>query len=181
VLARREGIEFEWLTPAARRAASAARAAQAAAEPRGVRARMAWMRGLRYLDLALAAIAGVAADADVELAHPLFDGGLWSTVAARGGFPDRTAGMTALFADVLPPDVLARRSKASFDSVFFNRHSRAFARTWDGTGAPAGLVDVEALRTHWLGAAPAAQTFTLLQALWLARDRLQQPLDALTH
>ena len=48
------------------RAAAAARAAEAAPEPRGVRARMAWLRGLRYLDLALDAIAGVAADADVS-------------------------------------------------------------------------------------------------------------------
>ena len=150
VLARREPVDFEWLTPAARRAATAARAAEAASEPRGVHARMAWLRGLRYLELALGAIGAVAAEDDVELAHPLFDGGLWSTVAARGGFADRTAGMTALFAGVLPPDVLARGSKASFDAVFFNRHSREFARGWDGAGAPAGLVDAEALRAHWL-------------------------------
>ena len=181
VLARREPVDFEWLTPAARRSATAARATEAASEPRGVRDRMTWLRGLRYLDLALDAIAGVAADDDVALAHPLFDGGLWGAVAARGGFADRTAGMTALFSDVLPPDVLARRSKASFDAVFFNRHSRKFARTWDGTGASAGLVDADALRAHWRGDAPAAQTFTLLQALWLARDGLEQPLDALAQ
>ena len=181
VLARREPVELEWLTPAARRAATMARAAEAASEPRGVGDRMAWLRGLRYLDLALGAIATVAAEADVELAHPLFDGGLWSAVAARGGFPDRTAGMRALFGELLPDDVLARRSKASFDAVFFNRHSRAFARSWDGAGAPAGLVDADALRAHWSGGAPAAQTFTLLQALWLARDGLEQPLDALAQ
>jgi asparagine synthase (glutamine-hydrolysing) len=89
--------------------------------------------------------------------------------------------MTALFAGLLPPDVLARRSKASFDAVFFHRHSREFASTWDGTGAPAGLVDADALRAHWRSGAPAAQTFTLLQALWLARDGLEQPLDALAQ
>ena len=181
VLARREPVEFEWLTPAARRAATTARAAEAASEPRGVRDRMAWLRGLRYLDLALDAIATVAADDDVELAHPLFDAGLWSAVAARGGFADRTTGMRALFGDLLPDDVLARRSKASFDPVFFNRHSQAFARNWDGTGAPTGLVDGEALGAHWRGGTPAAQTFTLLQALWLARDGIEQPLDALAQ
>jgi asparagine synthase (glutamine-hydrolysing) len=179
VLARRDPVDFPWLTPAARRAATAARAAEAATEPRGVRARMAWMRGLRYLELALSAVGEVAGD--VQLAHPLFDAGLWSAVAARGGFPDRTAGMTALFGDLLPADVLARGSKAHFDEVFFNRHSRAFAHDWDGTGAPEGLVDAEALRAEWLGGAPAAQTFTLLQALWLARDRVEQPLGALAQ
>jgi asparagine synthase (glutamine-hydrolysing) len=179
VLARREPVAFAWLTPAARRAATAARAAEAATEPRGVRARMAWLRGLRYLELALSAIGEVAED--VQLAHPLFDAGLWSAVAARGGFADRTAGMTALFGELLPSDVLARGSKAHFDEVFFNRHSRAFVQAWDGTGAPEGLIDVEALRANWLGGEPSAQTFTLLQALWLARDRVEQPLGALAE
>jgi asparagine synthetase B (glutamine-hydrolysing) len=181
VLARREPVVFPWLTAAAQRATTAARAAEAASEPRGVDRRMAWMRGLRYLDLALDAIGLVAADADVELAHPLFDGALWAAAARHGGFEDRTQGMQALFGDLLPPDVLARRSKAGFDAVFFNRHSRAFARSWDGSGTPDDLVDAGALREHWLGEAPTAQTFTLLQALWLARDRVQQPLRALAQ
>jgi asparagine synthase len=181
VLARRAPVAFDWLTPAGRRAATAAGAAEAAAEPRGVRARMAWLRGLRYLELALGAIATVAEDAEVQLAHPLLESGLWSDVAARGGFTDRTAGMTGLFGHLLPPDVLARRSKAHFDEVFFHRHSQAFVRAWDGTGAPEGLIDAEALRAHWLAGAPAAQTFTLLQALWLARDRVEQPLGALAQ
>jgi hypothetical protein len=89
--------------------------------------------------------------------------------------------MRALFGDLLPPEVLSRRSKAGFDAVFFNRHSRAFANSWDGTGAPDGLIDAAALRQHWLDGAPNAQTFTLLQALWLARDRVQQPLGALAQ
>jgi asparagine synthetase B (glutamine-hydrolysing) len=181
VLARREPVESPWLTPAARTAATAARAAEAASEPRGLRHRMAWMRGLRYLDLALDAIGLVAADADVEIAHPLFDGALWASAAASGAFQDRTDGMRALFGDLLPPEVLERRSKAGFDAVFFNSHSRAFARSWDGTGAPDGLIDAGVLREHWLGDAPTAQTFTLLQALWLARDRVQQPLGALAQ
>ena len=180
VLARHEPVDFPWLTASARRAATTARAAEAASEPRGVRARMAWLRGLRYLELALDAIGLVAADADVRLAHPLIDRSLWAAAAAHGGFADRTAGMEALFGDLLPSNVLARRSKAGFDSVFFNRRSRAFAQAWDGTGAPAE-VDAEALRAHWLGEAPAAQTFTLLQSLWLARDRVQQPLGALAE
>jgi hypothetical protein len=65
--------------------------------------------------------------------------------------------------------------------VFFNRHSRAFVGSWDGSGAPEGLIDAEALREHWLGEAPTAQTFPLLQALWLARDRVQQPLGAVAQ
>jgi asparagine synthetase B (glutamine-hydrolysing) len=181
VLARREPVEFPWLTAAARRETTAARAAEGAAEPRGVRARMAWLRGLRYLDLALDAIGLVGADAGVQLAHPLFDRDLWAAAAAHGGFADRTEGMRALFGDLLPADVLARRSKAGFDAVFFHRHSRELVRAWDGGGVPAEYVDAEALREHWLGEAPAAQSFTLLQSLWLARDRVQQPLGALAE
>lgn len=179
VLARREPVPFAWLTPAARRAATAARAAEAAAEPRRVGARMAWLRGLRYLELSLPALQRIADD--VHVAHPLLYAGLWSAVAARGGFADRTSGMTALFGDLLPADVLSRRSKAHFDEIFFHRHSRAFARAWDGTGAPEGLIDAEVLREHWLGPEPCAQTFTLLQALWLARDRVEQPVGALAE
>ena len=183
MLARREPVEFPWLTAAARREATAARAGR---ERRGAaRHRAAGWRGcaaLRYLALALDAIGLVAADADVQIAHPLFDGGLWAAAAAAGGFADRTRGDAApCSGDLLPDDVLARRSKAGFDAVFFNRHSRAFARSWDGSGVPAELVDAEALREHWLGEAPTAQTFTLLQWLWLARDRVQQPLGALAE
>ena len=178
VLARREPVDFPWLTEAARHEATAARAAESASEPRGVRGRMAWLRGLRYLELALDAIGLLAADADVELAHPLIDRSLWAAAAAHGGFADRTQGMEALFGDLLPTEVLARSSKAGFDAVFFNRHSRAFAEAWDGE---AEFVDGAALREHWLGDAPAAQTFTLLQWLWLARDRVEQPLGAVAQ
>ena len=90
VLARREPVELEWLTPAAQRAATAARAAEAATEPRGVRARMAWLRGLRYLELALAAIATVADDAGVQLRTRC------STAACGAPWPRAAASTTAL-------------------------------------------------------------------------------------
>jgi hypothetical protein len=179
--ARRERVSFPWLRPAARRVATAARADESAAEPRGLAGRLAWWRGLRYLHVALAGIGAVAASAGVELGHPLLTPLLWSATAARGGFADRTAGMRTLFGDVLPADVLARRSKASFDGVFFNRHSRDLVREWGGDGVPAELVDAHALRAHWAGGAPAAQSFTLLQAIWLARERVQQPLQAVVQ
>jgi hypothetical protein len=62
--------------------------------------------------------------------------------------------------------------------MFFHDHSRAFVRDWDGAGAPAGLVDVAALRRHWLGPAPDPHALTLLQAAALASagDRVEQAL-----
>ena len=74
-----------------------------------------------------------------------------------------------MFGGLVPDDVLARRTKASFDGAFWNRHSRAFAAGWGGGGVDADLVDTDALRREWAQERPDARTFTLLQAAWLAK------------
>jgi asparagine synthase (glutamine-hydrolysing) len=76
--------------------------------------------------------------------------------------------MQALFGDVLPDDVLARSSKASFDGAFWNDSSRAFASGWDGRGVDQALVDVDALREEWASESPDPRSFTLAQSVWLA-------------
>ena len=88
---------------------------------------------------------------------------------------------------LVPDDVLARRTKASFDGAFWNRHSRAFAAGWSGGGVDPDLVDTDALRREWVHERPDGRTFTLLQALWLAErgsagsDRVEQPLAGVGH
>ena len=85
--------------------------------------------------------------------------------------------MAATFGGLLPAELHGRADKATFDEVFFAGHARELARGWDGAGVPEGWVDAAALRAHWLGPAPRAQSFTLLQAAWLASeaDRVEQP------
>ena len=102
-----------------------------------------------------------------------------SALAAAGGrtgFADRTAAMRALFADELPERVTTRGTKASFDEVLFNRHSRRYvgelgearlSELLHGLAAEE-LVDPAALLAHWRTATPLANSFLLLQACRLA-------------
>ncbi len=173
VIARRTPLPFPWLLPSGRRAATRAMAAEAAAGPRGpLAARMAFALGARYLRLARESLAVCATADDVLLEHPLCAPELWSAVAAAGagrrGFDDDERLLSGLFGDLLPGALAARADKASFDPVFWQRHSRAFAREWDGSGIPRELVDGDALAAHWRSGAPLPQSLTLLQAAWLA-------------
>jgi hypothetical protein len=140
------------------------------------------VRGARYLAVGVGSLDLLAADAGCAIAHPLLDRGVWSSVAShapRGGFLGRSDAMDAVFGDLLPGRLRSRPDKAGFDEVFFHDHSRAFAAAWDGGGVPQALVDAAALREHWLAGSPRAQSFTLLQAAWLASDGgdgVQEPL-----
>jgi hypothetical protein len=99
---------------------------------------------------------------------------LVASVAATGGFwgwTGRTATMRALFSDLLPPQVLSRRTKAQFERAVFTGYSREFARTWSGDGVDQDLVDPEALRDVWLSDTPHAPSMSLLQQAWLATCR----------
>ena len=141
---REPGRPSTWLD--ARRRAGRARGRGARSptrpprEPRGVRDRMAWLAACA-ISTSARAIAGVAADDDVELlVHPLIDGGSVDRRArARGGFADRTAGMTALFSGVLPPTCsrgARRRASTPRSSTVTAASSRPHVGR--ATGAPAG-------------------------------------------
>jgi Asparagine synthase len=166
-----------WLTPAGARAARAALAAWQAAEPPRLAERMRQVRAARYLRVGTENLGVLARDSDAALAHPLLDRAVWASVrrsAPHGGYLGRAEAMEGVFGGLLPTELLGRGDKAGFDAVFFHEHSRAFAAAWAGPGDE--LVDARALREHWLAGDPRAQSFTLLQAAWLASaDRLEQP------
>jgi asparagine synthase (glutamine-hydrolysing) len=99
---------------------------------------------------------------------------LVASVAAEGGFfgwTGRTATMRRLFGELLPREVLERRTKALFVNAVFRRYTREFARTWNGSGVDADLVDPEVLRDMWLSDDPHAPSMSLLQQAWLVRQR----------
>lgn len=82
------------------------------------------------------------------------------------GWGDRTAMFRRLFHDVLPDEVLRRRSKAAFNSTRWGTEERDFARGWDGNGLDPEWVDPEALRAAWLAdVRPPAAGF-LLHVAW---------------
>lgn len=175
VLARRRPVASPWLSADGRRDATRAMAAEAAAEPRGpLPARMAFALGMRYLRVALESLDVCAAAGDVQIGHPLCAPRLWSALARAappGGFDGHEQALRVMFGGLLPDAVAARPDKASFDDIFWHRHSRAFAEDWDGGDVPADLVDVAALREHWRLEPPAGQSLTLMQAAWLRRTR----------
>lgn len=185
-LARRVPIAYPWLRPHALRAARSAAAGHRLAAPRTVLERMALSRGMRYNAVGTASLDRLAADAGAQIAHPLLDDRLWAAVAVaapRAGFERPEAALAAAAGHLLPPELVARRSKASFDALFFNEHSRAFVDAWGGDGVPPDLVDAAALRAHWTGPAPDSHSLTLIQSAWLAsaRDRVDEPCGRLVE
>jgi hypothetical protein len=79
--------------------------------------------------------------------------------------------MSAIAGDVLPRELIERRTKAGFNRAFFASYSRAFAESWSGAGVDESLVDPEALRAEWLRPVPDFRTAMLLQAAWLDQRR----------
>jgi hypothetical protein len=123
-------------------------------------------RSRRALESTLAAF---AATEGVAVVHPYQDPAVLAAVAdarGRSGWADRGAAMTEIFGPVLPAAVATRRTKATFDTVFFHAHSRAFAARWSGGGIDDGIVDVEALRRAWAEPSVDPRTLSLLQQAW---------------
>jgi asparagine synthetase B (glutamine-hydrolysing) len=181
VLERRTPIYYPWLRAEARDEVLARHADQSAAAPRGWAAYIGWVRRLRYLRVGQASQRRLAADAGVLDVHPFLDAAFSDAVAAlarRNRFSDRTHAMSILVGDLLPLQVVERRTKASFDGAFWNETSRAFAVGWDGSGVDSGLIDVEALREEWLSESPDPRSYTLAQSVWMARSAAQTSLRA---
>jgi asparagine synthase (glutamine-hydrolysing) len=171
VLRRREWLPLPWLRQEAAREGSRALAELGAQEPRRLAERLSWARGLRYLATARASLDLIGMDARVLLVHPLLGAELWSAVGrvtGPHGVAGRTDGMRRLFGELLPDAICARGSKALFDGAFWTPRAHWFAHSWDGSGVPAEWVDVDSLAAHWRTEQPAANSFTLLQAAWLA-------------
>jgi asparagine synthetase B (glutamine-hydrolysing) len=164
---------WTWLTPAAEDALRETLAAEAAAEPLRWTSRFRRLHRFRSLSVGTASLALLAADVGVEIVHPFHEPGF---IAALAGLPPgkrfatRDEAMRVLAGDLLPADVLLRRTKASFDDVFWGGHSRALLAHWHGDAVDRAVVDPERLRETWSSARPDARCFTLLQSVWLALD-----------
>ena len=171
VLTRRQPVELPWLRPRAQRRLRGMLAAWSADAPRGLTRRLAWVRSSRYLEVATTALERTAHDTDVLLVHPLLSVRLWAQVAKAAmplGFVGRSDGMRRLFGDLLPDDICTRTSKALFDDAFWTARTRDCLSSLSGAGVPDEWVDRAALAEHWQQEHPLANSFTLLQAGWLA-------------
>lgn len=100
------------------------------------------------------------------IVHPLIEARFVSALAASAGhwgLVSRGDAMRLLADDLLPAEVLARTSKASFNGAYAGPWLRSFARSWDGSGVDAELVDIETLRSAWLADEVPAQALSPLQ------------------
>jgi asparagine synthetase B (glutamine-hydrolysing) len=181
VMASRGGPTFAWLKPEPTQKLAAAWVLHLDRFPLRWDARLKEWWTSRYLRLYMRSKAAIAADADVNAVHPFADGLFVSTLASEvgmRGFSGRTQAMRAFFGDLLPDDVTARSTKATFDEVLWSRHSQAFSARLlrEGLGPAlerldiADLVDTAALATKWLSPETPSDTFALLQACWVALE-----------
>jgi asparagine synthase (glutamine-hydrolysing) len=176
---RRERFGFPWLTIAANQQVDRAWTAEQRRFPStwDRRAREWWAS--RYLQETLRRIDDLGAEIDVRVSHPFADACFVAALTAEfgpSGFASRELALRQLFGDVLPDRLPGRITKASFNSVLWNRHAQAFlaelsAESLEDALYELGvqdLVDPEALRAHWREPRPQANSFLLLQGAWLA-------------
>ena len=142
-------------------------------EPLDWRKSLAWYLKRRSVIAYQANRKALALSLGVDHADPLLDPGFVEAFARAGGrfgFSSRTQAMAFLAEDLLPRPVIERTTKAAFNAAYFTSASRRFAERWSGEGVDRDLVDVEALRAEWRKETPAALSFGLLQAAWLADE-----------
>lgn len=168
---------MHWLRPEARARLSRA-IARAFEQPAPWQASVRSLAARRDVVLPLQAMQRLAGAGGHRLAAPLLDPAFVGAFARAGGLSGwgtRTATMDALARDFLPPQLVARKTKASFNRVFFGDDSRSFAASWSGRGLDETLVDPEALRHEWLSETPDFRTSLLLQSAWLSEQAFTFP------
>jgi asparagine synthase (glutamine-hydrolysing) len=169
-----------WLRRQAFREFIALRTEEFASRPLGRDRFLEWEVRRRISACTETTLARMGADVGAKVFHPLHDRRFIAALArdlGERGRGDRTSVMRRLFASELPDDVLARSGKANFAVAYFRKHTRAFARRWDGIGLDPDLVDAEALRKTWLDWIPDPRSAFALQAAWLssAERGLEEP------
>ncbi|MBW3557095.1 MAG: asparagine synthase C-terminal domain-containing protein [Actinobacteria bacterium] len=139
---------------------------------------LSWLSRRRTLALGLATIERLARDCGTRAVHPFLDPRFLAALALDGGctgYGERTDVMRALFADVLPGEMLARKAKSSLGGGFWRGPSQAFAASWDGHGVDMDVVDPVALREAWSVSRPPIGAIALLQGAWLVGAEGRSP------
>jgi hypothetical protein len=178
-------VPTPWLTEAATRALTAVIAEMNDRFFGSVDRYFVEVRRARYLDEFRRAQGLFAADAGVLSLNPLMEPSVLAAIARAVGTTapvSRRDLLARLFPNMLPPELEARSTKAGFNEAFFERHSRAFTRQLverdlDEALARAGLLEVVSpagLTELWRDDDPHANSYLLLQALWLSEQKTHQ-------
>lgn len=167
----RDGAAPTWLTPSGSDVLMDALRASERNAPLSFSASVRRVPEQRHHRCLTRNLAVLARPFDVEVVSPLVSRRFVDAVAREGGWlgpGSRTDALRHMVPDLLPSDVIRRTSKAYFNSAYFHRYTREFAREWDGSGFDDHLVDAEALRRQLLEPAPHTLVGGLVQAAWLA-------------
>ena len=167
---RRLAAPVPWLRPAAQAELDAIVAEQHAHSTSRWDRHVLAVPGARSLALATRDIGRIAAVSGADFRVPLLDPGFTAALAVAGGwrgFGGRGATLRALFSELLPDDVLGRRSKATFNDAFFTTDTRRFAEQWSGRGLDESVVDPIVLRAVWRAPRVDYRSALLLQRAWL--------------
>lgn len=172
ILDRLRQADFHpWLRPEAKETHMRGVAADLSEEPIAWSRSTIWHARARGAAILSGNYSLVASEAGVTLVEPFRDPRFVAALARAGGifgYPDRTTATRELFGDVLPGEVIERKSKAWFNRVYFGEYTRRFAESWDGAGVDGDLVHIDHLRSEWLSEVPSAMSALLLHAAWLA-------------
>lgn len=135
---------FTWLTPAARREL------RASTEREYLDLRDRYDRAMHHLytdrdvraGIAHAAVA--ANESGIKLGAPFLEPRVVAALARRWGraYPrSRAEGLRDLVGDLLPDQILERRSKGDYTAAFLGPQSLAWLESWDGTDVDESVVD----------------------------------------
>lgn len=174
VLRRRHEIRWPWLHAHVEDLVNRRRAAWSATAPVRWDAAVGWWWQSRIRRVVAGTLQLLATDAGTQVVQPFLEPTVLRAAASQFGArgpADRTAAMRAVFGDLLPERLLARKSKATFDHAFFAGHSRVLAAGWTGGGVDSALVDLDRVAVVWNAGQPDPRSFALMQAAWLAQDR----------
>ncbi len=166
---RESGLQ-PWLKPAITERHLRLVAEDSASEPLRWDRALLWLTRRRATAMTAHNYRLVAAEQDISVVDPFLDPRFLTALGHLGGatgFAGRTEVTGILFGDLLPDAVVTRGDKALFNRAFLGESTRAFARSWDGSGVDEALVDPERLRQEWLAEQPSAISSVLLQSAWL--------------
>jgi hypothetical protein len=175
VIARRQPFDdYDWILPPHRRRLAHAYASWESEEPlRHDRSVREWWWPSRLVQCGLASMSMLAGDFDALMCSPFVDPDVLAACAHAGeatglGAGSRARALGSVVGDLLPREVITRRTKASFADAFWTGRARAFVERWDGCGVDHDSVDAELLRAQWSLPEPDPHSFQQLHRAWLA-------------
>ncbi len=164
-----------WLTQRGMAALRVADAVDLAAVPLGwSRVLRDWLWRARYVRICIENFQVMSSAFDVRTLHPFLAAPVLQALAEAAplsGVANRADLIRRLGGDLLPPELVTRRSKGAFTSPLWTDDAIEFARSWSGHGLDERFVDSERVRAEWLKPDRSLMATSLLQAAWLADNR----------